>query len=125
MTKPNFTADGVKAKITELQKLPDDALKSQTRVMRSNLSTWMTGNFTLDDEQSKFLHGMDPKEIKSIGADLADCLDFHLSLTVTFGPKVPISSKFIKTHGDLLVRSVDPNGLIKVTGRYEVNIVYE
>lgn len=125
MVPQPFTADGVTAKIWELQKLPDQALKMETQFMRTDFRAWMLSNFTLDDEQSLYLQKMDSRLLATLSTDLADCMDFRLPLYVTFGPKIPIGSKFVKPNRKDLVRWYDPIKGYVVGGHFSIEIVYE
>ena len=118
-----FNADGVTAKLLELQHLPDDQLRHITDQMRMDFRAWLMTNFSLNDDQYSYLQGMDTRFLQVLAVDVADCMDFRLPFFVTFFPKDPIGSKFIMPKSELIRIAKPPEGY-EVTGMFRIEIGY-
>lgn len=123
ITQP-FNAEGVTAKISELQNLPQADLDAESDTIRADFRIWMETNFALDGEQHDYLIAMDANFIRLLGEDVADCMRFRLPLDIIFPPKKPWSSKFIMPESSL-TRTIRQDGKYDVTGSVRIEITYE
>ena len=95
MPKQPLTTAGVQAKQAELNQLSNADLLVQANQIRSNLTTWVNNNFTLDNTQSAFLTGIDARWIQYTSGVLGFAVENRLPVTWTVKGKG--SGKLIKT----------------------------
>jgi len=88
MTAEPFTPAGVTALQTQLNALSAGDLKTQAGLIRSDFSSWIQTNFTLDADQKTYLAGIDSEFMILATALTAFAVENKLtiSLSVTGSP---------------------------------------
>ncbi len=68
-----FTPDGVQNKQAELYELSDIDLQTQRDLIKDELRTWVTDNFSLTEDQVSYLNNMDEAYISYTAYEVSPC----------------------------------------------------
>ncbi|MHB8207633.1 hypothetical protein [Mucilaginibacter sp.] len=123
MTPQPFTPAGFQSLITELGQLSQSELQTQANLIRSDLRSWASTNFTLTQDQSTYLAAIDDGFFDYAGPVTAVAVIHKLPITLSVPNKNPTTFKLIHSS-DTIVTTYSPDGLT-VTGGVAYSIDYQ
>ena len=118
MAQQPFTPDGVQQKQAELNQLSQSDLQAQANLISSDLRSWVSDNFSLDQNQQAYLTAMADQFISYAANLTAFAVVNKLPVTLTVEPQKPFKLIHVIDSIDCVT---SPNGF-SVTGgvTYEV-----
>jgi len=122
MTPQPFTAAGVKALQAELNALSASDLQTQANLIKSDLSSWVNTNFTLDATQQAYLKSIDSRFMELAAALTGFAVENKLPVTLTVDGE-PTTFKLIHLD-DNITCDFSPNGFT-ATGTLEYVVTYQ
>jgi len=123
MTQQPFTPAGVTAMQTELNQLSQSELQTQCDEISSDLSSWVSTNFSLTQDQQTYLSGMDASFFAYAGPVTAFAILNNLTVSLSVPQSPPTTFKLIHASDDIEVTQ-SPDGFT-VTGGVTYTVEYQ